>query len=211
MELSITNNINSIARGLSKQAKRQVPFAIAETLTKLAFKAMMEEKRLAPRYLDKPTPFTIRGFKYKKATKRNLTSLVYVQDADSKRSYMKYAIEGGVKKPAGRSMLHPTANTKLNRYGNIPRKFLKTSLANKSKFFVGIPDGMSGQENYGLWERHGGKKGKRKHRVKMMATFVKSRRYTAKMPFYRITQDVIDKNANNIFNKEFNEAMRTAR
>ena len=204
MELSITNNINSIARGLSKQ----VPFAMAKTLTKLAFKAMMEEKRQAPRYLDKPTPFTISGFKYKKATKRNLTSLVYVASADTNRAYMKYAIEGGIKKAAGRSMLHPTANTKLNKYGNIPRKYLKTSLANKAKFFVGIPDGMSGQENYGLWERHGGKKGKR---IKMMATFVKSRRYTAKMPFYRITQDVIDKNANNIFNQEFNEAMRSAR
>ena len=209
MELSITNNINSISRGLTKQAKRQVPFAMAQTLTKLAFKAMMEEKRQAPRYLDKPTPFTIGGFKYKKATKRNLISLVYVLDKNTK--YMKYAIEGGIKKAAGRSMLHPTANTKLNKYGNIPRKYLAKSLANKAKFFVGIPDGMSGQENYGLWERHGGKKGKRNHRIKMMATFVKSRRYTAKMPFYRITQEVIDKNANNIFNQEFNEAMRSAR
>ena len=209
MELSITNNINSIARGLTKQAKKQVPFAMAKTLTKLAFKAMMEEKRQAPRYLEKPTPFTIRGFKYKKATKRNLISLVYVLDKNTK--YMNYAIEGGVKKAAGRSMLHPTANTKLNKYGNIPRKYLANSLDNKAKFFVGIPDGMSGQENYGLWQRHGGKKGKRKHRIKMMATFVKSRRYTAKMPFYRITQEVIDKNANNIFNQEFNEAMRSAR
>ena len=209
MELSITNNINSIARGLSKQAKKQVPFAMAKTLTKLAFKAMKEEKRQAPRYLEKPTPFTIRGFKYKKATKRNLISLVYVLDKNTK--YMNYAIEGGVKKAAGRSMLHPTANTKLNKYGNIPRKYLANSLDNKAKFFVGIPDGMSGQENYGLWQRHGGKKGKRNHRIKMMATFVKSRRYTAKMPFYRITQEVIDKNANNIFNQEFNEAMRSAR
>ena len=56
MDLNITTNINSIQRGLSKTAKRQVPFAIASTLTKLAFEAMKEEKQGAPKYLDRPTP-----------------------------------------------------------------------------------------------------------------------------------------------------------
>ena len=142
MDLNITTNINSIQRGLSKTAKRQVPFAIASTLTKLAFEAMKEEKQGAPKYLDRPTPFTVKGFRYKKANKRNLMSEVYIDGAAANRSYMKYSIEGGISRPKKSALVHPAKNSKLNKYGNLPRNYVKKALANKAKFFSGVPKGM---------------------------------------------------------------------
>ena len=157
MDLNITTNIKSIQRGLSKTAKRQVPFAIATTLTKLAFEAMQQEKQQAPKYLDRPTPFTVKGFRYKKANKRNLMSVVYIDGGSSSRSYMNFAIEGGISRPKKSALVHPAKNSKLNKYGNLPRNYVKKALANKSKFFSGIPKGMTGDESSGIWQRYGPK------------------------------------------------------
>jgi len=208
MNLNITTNIKSIQRGLSKTAKRQVPFAIASTLTQLAFQAMQEEKQQASKYLDRPTPFTIKGFRYKKANKRNLMSLVYIDSADSKRSYMKYSIEGGVSRPKKSALVHPAKNSKLNKYGNLPRNYVKKALANKAKFFSGVPKGMQGNDNSGIWQRYGTKNNQR---IRMVAQWRKSRSYQARFPFYEITGDVVFGRANAIFNKQLAYAIRTAK
>ena len=208
MNLNITTNIKSIQLGLSKTAKRQVPFAIASTLTQLAFQAMQEEKQQAPKYLDRPTPFTIKGFRYKKANKRNLMSLVYIDSADSKRSYMKYSIEGGVSRPKKSALVHPAKNSKLNKYGNLPRNYVKKALANKAKFFSGVPKGMQGDENSGIWQRYGPRNNQR---IRMVAQWRKSRSYQARFPFYEITGDVVFGRANAIFNKQLAYAIRTAK
>ena len=208
MNLNITTNIKSIQLGLSKTAKRQVPFAIASTLTQLAFQAMQEEKQQAPKYLDRPTPFTIKGFRYKKANKRNLMSLVYIDSADSKRSYMKYSIEGGVSRPKKSALVHPAKNSKLNKYGNLPRNYVKKALANKAKFFSGVPKGMQGDDNSGIWQRYGTKNNQR---IRMVAQWRKSRSYQSRFPFYEITGDVVFGRANAIFNKQLAYAIRTAK
>lgn len=208
MNLNITTNIKSIQLGLSKTAKRQVPFAIASTLTQLAFQAMQEEKQQAPKYLDRPTPFTIKGFRYKKANKRNLMSLVYIDSADTKRSYMKYSIDGGVSRPKKSAMIHPAKNSKLNKYGNLPRNYVKKAMANKAKFFSGVPKGMQGDDNSGIWQRYGTKNNQR---IRMVAQWRKSRSYQARFPFYEITGDVVFGRANAIFNKQLAYAIRTAK
>ena len=208
MQLNITTNINSIQRGLSKTAKRQVPFAIASTLTKLAFEAMKEEKQGAPKYLDRPTPFTVKGFRYKKANKRNLMSEVYIDGAAANRSYMKYSIEGGISRPKKSALVHPAKNSKLNKYGNLPRNYVKKALANKAKFFSGVPKGMQGDENSGIWQRYGPRNNQR---IRMVAQWRNTRSYQAKFPFYEITGDVVFGRANAIFNKQLAYAMATAR
>jgi len=208
MNLNITTNIKSIQLGLSKTAKRQVPFAIASTLTQLAFQAMQEEKQQAPKYLDRPTPFTIKGFRYKKANKRNLMSEVYIDGAAANRSYMKYSIEGGVSRPKKSALVHPAKNSKLNKYGNLPRNYVKKALANKAKFFSGVPKGMQGDENSGIWQRYGPRNNQR---IRMVAQWRKSRSYQARFPFYEITGDVVFGRANAIFNKQLAYAIRTAK
>ena len=208
MQLNITTNINSIQRGLSKTAKRQVPFAIASTLSALAFQAMEEEKKQAKKYLDRPAPFTISGIKYKAANKKNLMALVFIKEATTKRAYMKYAIEGGISRAKKTAMVHPASSSKLNRYGNFPQNYVKTALKNKDKFFSGVPKGMTGDQNSGIWQRYGTKNNKK---IRMVAQWRKTRSYQAKFPFYEITGDVVFGRANAIFNKQLAYAMATAR
>jgi hypothetical protein len=121
---------------------------------------------------------------------------------------MRLAINGGISIPQGRALTHPTKNTKLNRYGNLPRTYVKKSLANKDKFFSGVPKGMTGQEHAGLWQRYGTKNNRK---IKMMAQWKSSRRYSSKFPFYAIAERVIKLRSNIIFNQQFKRAMLTAR
>ena len=208
MNLNITTNIKSIQLGLSKTAKRQVPFAIASTLSALAFQSMEEEKKQAKKYLDRPAPFTISGIKYKAANKKNLMSLVFIKEATTKRAYMKYAIEGGISRAKKTAMVHPASGSKLNRYGNFPQNYVKTALKNKDKFFSGVPKGMTGDQNSGIWQRYGTKNNRK---IKMVAQWRKSRSYQAIFPFYKITGDVVFNRANAIFNKQLAYAIRTAK
>ena len=209
MDLSISSNIKAVERGLDKAARKQIPFAVAQTLTKLAYEASQEEKKQTPRHIDRPTPFTAKGYRYKKANKKTLTAWVYVDGGDTKRKYMRFAIHGGVSRPkAGGALVHPTKNTKLNKYGNLPRNYVKKALANKAKFFSGVPKGMEGKENEGIWQRYGGK---RNPRIRMVAQWKPSRKYVAKFPFYEIAGQVVVGRANKIFNKQFERAMLSAK
>ena len=207
MQLSISSNIKKVQRGMDKAARKQIPFAIAQTLTKLAYEAMQEEKTQPPRHIDRPTPFTAKGYRYKKANKKTLTALVYVDKADTERKYMQFPIHGGTAKAKRRALIHPTANTKLNKYGNMPRNYAKKVLA-KPKFFSGVPRGMEGQDNAGIWQRYGGKKNPR---IRMVAQWRKTRGYQAKFPFYEIAGKVVAGRANRVFNQQFERAMLSAK
>ena len=220
MDINITSNVKSLQRGLSKIEKKQIPFAIAKTLQSLAFEGMTESKRQAKRVLDRPTPYTLKGFMYKpkKAKKKNLESMVYIADAANSRKYMKYAIEGGVASKPGKSLPHPTANTRLNKYGNINRNLVKKAISGSEyvtskktgkrykKYFIGTPKGSSGDDSSGIWERYG-----RNNKIKMVVKWRKSRKYQAKLPFYDITRKIVARRTSAIFNEEFTKAMRTAR
>ena len=170
---------------------------------------MQEEKQQAPKYLDRPTPHTIKGFKYKprKVSKKKLEAFVYVEGGDKERKYMQFPIHGGTAKAKRRALIHPTANTKLNKYGNMPRNYAKKVLA-KPKFFSGVPRGMEGQDNAGIWQRYGGKKNPR---IRMVAQWRKTRGYQAKFPFYEIAGKVVAGRANRVFNQQFERAMLSAK
>jgi len=204
MQLSISDNIDKVAKGLDKTARKQIPFAVAQTLTKLAYEASQEEKKQAPRHIDRPTPYTVKGFRYRRANKRNLEALVFIQDRD----YMRYTVHGGHAKPKRAALVHPASNTKLNKYGNLPRRYVSKALANKAKFFSGIPQGMEGQDNAGIWQRYGGK---RNPRIRMVAQWKGGRRYQAQFPFYEIAGQLVAGRANRIFNQQLERALRTAK
>ena len=81
-------------------------------------------------------------------------------------------------------------------------------MANKAKFFSGVPNGMEGQENAGIWQRYGGKKNPR---IRMVAQFRKQRGYQAKFPFYEIAGKIVVGRANKVFNQQFERAMLSAK
>lgn len=116
--INIKHDMDVAARWARAMAADQVPFATAVALTRVAADAATELARELPKYLDKPTPFTMRAFSISRADKRTLTSAVFAKDAQAK--YLQWQVFGGNRAPSRVAQKLPTA-IKLNDFGNIPR------------------------------------------------------------------------------------------
>ena len=181
-------------KDIKRVVKNQIPFAASQALNDVAHKSQDALKAKAPLYLDRPTPFTLRGFRYKRSTKRNLVALVYINPIQAK--YLRFQIEGGPRRG-------PTAvpvNVKLNKYGNIPgrKRGLKR---NKRQYFGTI------NKTFGLWERS--RKG---DRVKLVAAMHKKVIYKRnRFPFQSIVTRTVAKHWQRAFTRRYNAALLTAR
>lgn len=118
---------------------KQLPYAIAKAMTQSAKKSQAALKVQTPRYVDRPTPFTLNSTFVRFASPRNLEAWVGFKDFASKGTpaakYLQPMIGGGGR-AAKRSELQlqrsgllrpgeylvPTGVTPLtlNRYGNVP-------------------------------------------------------------------------------------------
>lgn len=80
MRLSVKTDITEAVKMLDGLGKEQVPFATAYALTQTSKAAQREVEREVPRVFDRPTPYSLRGFYTKPATKRRLSSEVGIKD-----------------------------------------------------------------------------------------------------------------------------------
>ena len=145
--INVRSNVRKWERGMTAIQRRQVPFALAKTLTDTAGDVKKNFPRTMQRRLDRPTPFTMRGMFVRRATKTNLVSSVGFKDIQA--GYLDKPERGGVRKPKGRAIVLP-AGQKVNRYGNIPKGAIRRILARADTFsgeVRGIP---------GIWQRHKG-------------------------------------------------------
>ena len=117
---------------------KQLPFAIAKAMTESAKKAQVALKAQTPRYVDRPTPWTMNSTFVRFASPKKLEAWVGFKDFASKGTaaakYLQPMISGGARRqksserqlvasgvlPSG-SFIVPTGVTplKLNRYGNL--------------------------------------------------------------------------------------------
>lgn len=124
--------------------KKQIPFATARALTRVAQQIRDAEKTAMQRKLENPTPFTVNSVKAAGATKSNLVARVFVMDTAA--AYLKPFEVGGVHKLNGQALLNPK-NIKLNKFGNLSRNKL-TQLKAKPNVFIGDVDGVNA-----VWQR----------------------------------------------------------
>ncbi|TDB48241.1 hypothetical protein [Photorhabdus khanii] len=156
------------------QIKKQVPFATAQALTKVARQIEQAEKKAIERKLDNPTPFTVKSVGSVGARKNNLTAKVFVRDIAA--SYLTPFEVGGVHKLNSSALLNPK-DIKLNKYGNLPRNKLQ-QLKAKPNTFIGEIDGVNG-----VWKRKKAKKGKKgKKRLKRSPNGTRRERQKQPMP-----------------------------
>ncbi|TDB43339.1 hypothetical protein [Photorhabdus luminescens] len=156
------------------QIKKQVPFATAQALTKVARQIEQAEKKAIERKLDNPTPFTVKSVGSVGARKNNLTAKVFVRDIAA--SYLTPFEIGGVHKLNSSALLNPK-DIKLNKYGNLPRNKLQ-QLKAKPDTFIGDIDGVNG-----VWKRKKAKKGKKgKKRLKRSPNGTRRERQKQPMP-----------------------------
>ena len=120
--------VKSLVAGLGREA----PYAAIVMLNNLAFGSQSFLTGTMVAYMDRPTPFTLKGLGVQKASKATLQSKVFVRPIQS--VYLQYQIEGGVRTPAGQALVIPTGRAKLNVYGNMPSGYVQKLLATPGVF-----------------------------------------------------------------------------
>jgi hypothetical protein len=80
--ISVKHNFENTVRLLETKVRRQVPFAIKNTLNKLAESTKQDAVSEMRRNFDRPTPFTLNSLFIKYATKQNLSARVFVKDRE---------------------------------------------------------------------------------------------------------------------------------
>lgn len=171
MDASLKHDIDKVTRQLKGLAKNQIPFATSLALNQVAQDSQRRAQRRLRTDIDRPTPFTIRGIKAKRSNKHNLYAEVFIQDIQAE--YLKYAIKGGTRSPKKRAIVVPV-DLKLNKYGNIPRRKIKTLLQRKDVFV------KNNSSHAGIYQRT--KSGK----LKMLVAFENTATYEPRWPFYDI-------------------------
>ena len=103
---------------------------------------------------------------------------------------MKLQISGGTRRARGRAIPVPVPkNMRANKFGNIVRGKILKLLADKKKYFSGVPKGISGDA--GIWERMG----KGGHgRIRMIIAWEPKADYRKRYPFKSLVEKAVNNN-----------------
>lgn len=193
MQIKIKDNIKEFNKGLNKFQKKQLPFATAQAINNTLFGLKKEMAKQTVKKLDRPVPFTQRGFLINKAKKTNQVGVLYLRP--EVEAYLKYQIDGGVRSQATKIPVPIVKNKRLNKYGNIAGK--RTGLVKGTKEFIATIKGVTG-----VWKQQ--RKGQAPI---LLIKFHDSVKYDKKpFDFYRIGKMY----SKNTFDRQLDKALRKA-
>lgn len=220
MRFSVKEDLNELTKSLTRLQKKQIPFAASKTLNDIAFQTA---RKALPQFTDETfeggaTPFTRRGFKYKKSNKRNLFVDIFIDKKQAK--YMTFMISGGTRFPEKRAILVSTKKSKLNKYGNLTKATRQELFDNKEKYFQGKPKGRPNAPE-GIWERYGrsprgglAARSSSGQRIRLVALFTEEAQYRPLFPFGNFVRGVVFARSDGFtaqFRKNLAQALATAR
>ncbi len=190
-------NLPEVQRILQNLASEQIPYAISVAINNTCYQVMQGERTEIKNVFDRPTPFVVRGMRYQKSSKHNLTARVYAAETTSKvfeahvfsgdrsiKTFEAIMRRLGVL-PEGRLVV-TASGAKLNAYGNIQRTQLNaildalSGLANSGKsgvYFLSRRSGRTGHLPMGIWEKIG-------RRIVPVLLFVSQATYEKRYQFY---------------------------
>lgn len=160
MTFEVTVDVREIdryAEGLVELERKELPFALANSLTDLSGDGRDAVVESMDTRFDRPTPFTKRGVGIRSATKRNLEAEIFVKRLQA--GYLHRQETGGVNRPKRRALIEP-GHVKLNRFGNIPRRKVSRLLKRKDTFSGEVRFKATGERIAGVWQRP--KRGRRR-------------------------------------------------
>lgn len=116
------------AKAMLSNASAEVRRAAARALTDTAYDVRRAVPAGLRRSLDRPTPFTANenAMFIRRANPQQLEAFALFKDRQA--SYLRYQVEGGVRRPSGRGLKLPSA-IRLDAFGNIPRGAIKQLIA----------------------------------------------------------------------------------
>lgn len=203
--ISVDTDIRAAQRMLKRVGERNIPLAIAQSLTGTAKHLQKVHKRSLRKYLDKPTPFTEKAFglnmaKWKDFKRGTMYARVFVYPIQSR--YLEYQVFGGRRTSSRTSskIVVPGLSTKLNKYGNLTRTYLRTQSA-RSDTHVAKINGVNG-----LW------KTMKSGRLKLLVMFTDDAQYKSnRWPFFKISKRVVDRELPRQLNKAVRRALNKGR
>lgn len=191
MRIEVKTNIKELTSNLNRAQREQIPFAASQTINQLAFEI---SKKVLPNKTKEvfeggATAFTQKAFNYAKSSKRNLIARVFIDEKREK--YMRFMIAGGTRTPNKRAILVATDNSKVNKFGNIPRGTVQQMIQDKTKFFKGIPKGREGQQYEGIWERYGRANKAGGQRIRMVGRYTDEAQYKPLFMFAEYAKNIV--------------------
>lgn len=211
---------------------KQVPFALALTLTTLAKMVEKGEYKVMAKRFDRPTKATLNSIFVRPANKTKLQATVGLKDQGAgvpAEKYLKASVYGSTRKPKrfekaliAKGLMKPGQyampnKAYLDQNGNIKgsfaRRVLKAVDPNKaapvgkktraSKYFAGEVDGEAG-----IWER---KRFGKDYGVRPVFIFTSAPSYRVRVPFFKIAENIVKANFDREFADAFEKATLTAR
>lgn len=212
MKIDIRFDTSQIERQLTDLQRKQIPFATAVTLTRLAEAVKDEMPGELSRVLDRPKPFTARNSIYtQRATKSRLVAVVGFKRIQAR--YLEALIEGGRRDLKGSEQrflgrpIVPGPDVRMDAYGNVPRQTLVRILrAAQAKAY--LPDGrFVFVTDEGVFARK-----KTSRTIQTLLLFADTRPvYTQTIDLHGVARRVIARRAQAEFNRALVQALRTAR
>ena len=220
MQISVKSDVKELTKSLNRIQRKQIPFATSRAINTLAFDVRKMLQDGLDIHMDRPTPYTKRGVQVEKSTKKKLVAEVGFRSKSfgkgkgsaTQASYMKRQIEGGTRKARSKAIPVPVPkNLKTNKYGSIVRGKIQNLLADKDKYFSGIPKGIS--DAPGIWQRMpaNSKRKKPNGKIRMVIAWEPKADYSKRFPFKRIVETTVRTNFRKRFDFELREALKTAR
>lgn len=212
MRIKVEFDTRGVTRWLDDVQKRQIPFASALALTRLAEAAKAEMPQTLERILEAPKPFTTKsGVFVQRATKTSLASVVGFKDRQA--AYLAPLLDGGRRKlkPAeqrfmGRPFV-PGPGVRLDRYGNVPKALLvrilkavqaKAPLSDGRVVFM-LPSGVFARR-------------RQSQRIEPLLFFADTQpTYKKMIDLAEIVGDVVQRRGQQEFSRALSQALRSAR
>lgn len=210
MQVKIKSNIKQFTKGITDFQQKQVPYVTANAINDTLFDVRKNTVKVVyPRSFPdgKNKTFANAMFKVDKANKRTLTGSV--RDTGN-HAWLSRQESGGIKRPKHTSIAIPQygkGGPTRGKWGPSKATSVNSLLANKKKYFSGVPNGM-GQDAAGIYKRMG-KDGR--DNLKLMYAYEKQAQIRPAFPFYmeakRLTQSNLERN----FERQFIRAMKSAK
>lgn len=244
IEINVKHNFDQAIKLLSQNLRKQVPYATAQTLNKMAEYVKRATVSEMKQKFDRPTSFTLDSLYIEIATKQKLTARVYVKDRDLVKSKalsksIGHQFSGGqrIRKRlefwftragyiSSNEYLVPASGAILDDYGNMSRgqitkvlsqlqagsdatSYRSSSARSRAKRAVtGYFWSRGGKLKRGVWQRFGFAAGSA---VKPVLLVSKAPIYKQRIDMDRLAKQVISRDFDAEFKKQFDEAVRTAR
>ncbi|WP_059415578.1 hypothetical protein [Cupriavidus basilensis] len=211
---TVSVDIGSVLRAFNDAQERQMPFAAARGLTRLAGLVRDAETAAIVQAFDNPVPFTRSAIGSSAATKALLEATVFIKDRQA--AYLRTEVEGGrrdlktFERLFGKGIAVPSVGAKLNQYGNLTRGTIKKIAAelNSSgefkRYFMGKPRGHDLPE--AIYARVDGNR-----RIVPLLVFVNDAQYRKRLAFSEVAEHTARANFEREMLLAWRDALTTAR